>query len=168
MKGSTYFFTSKWYIYYSQKWIIVNTVDIWWQQTWPIWVHEECSIYSIYYYIQISPGTLQVIIQMNFISTHKHGGTRWRSWLRHCATSRKIEGSIPDGVIRILLWHNTSGHTMALGVDTASNRNEYQEYFRGGKGSRCIWLTTLPPSCANCLEIWEPQPPGTLRACPGL
>jgi len=26
----------------------------------------------------------------------------------------------------------------------------------------------LPPSCASCLEIWEPQPPGTLRACPGL
>jgi len=21
---------------------------------------------------------------------------------------------------------------------------------------------------ANCIEIWEPQPPGTLRACPGL
>jgi len=26
-------------------------------------------------------------------------GTRWRSWLRHCATSRKVAGSIPDGVI---------------------------------------------------------------------
>jgi hypothetical protein len=37
-----------------------------------------------------------------------------------------------------------------------------------GKGGRCIELTTLPPSCADCLEIWEPQPPGTLRACPGL
>jgi hypothetical protein len=23
---------------------------------------------------------------------------------------------------------------------------------------------TLPPSCADCLEIWEPQPPGTLKA----
>jgi hypothetical protein len=29
-------------------------------------------------------------------------------------------------------------------------------------------LTTLPPACANCLKIWEPQPPGTLRACQGL
>ena len=29
-------------------------------------------------------------------------------------------------------------------------------------------LTTLPPSCADCLEIWEPQTSGTLRACPGL
>ena len=48
------------------------------------------------------------------------------------------------------------------------NRNEYQEYFLVGKGNRCVKLTTLPPSCADCLEIWEPQPPGTLRACPGL
>jgi len=26
----------------------------------------------------------------------------------------------------------------------------------------------LPHSCANCLEIWEPQSAGTLRACSGL
>jgi hypothetical protein len=54
------------------------------------------------------------------------------------------------------------------GVDSASNRNEYQEYFLGGKGGRFVGLTTLPPSCGDCREIWEPQPPGTLRACPGL
>ena len=29
------------------------------------------------------------------------GDTRWRSWLRHCATSRKVAGSIPHGVIGI-------------------------------------------------------------------
>jgi len=29
-------------------------------------------------------------------------------------------------------------------------------------------LTTLPSSCADCLEIWEPQPLGSLRACRGL
>jgi hypothetical protein len=38
----------------------------------------------------------------------------------------------------------------------------------GGKDGRCVGLTTLPPSCADCLEILEPQPPGTPRACPGL
>jgi len=37
----------------------------------------------------------------------------------------------------------------------------------GGKGGRCVGLTTLPPSCADCHEIWEPQRSGTLRACPG-
>ena len=54
------------------------------------------------------------------------------------------------------------------GVDSASNRNECQEYFLGGKDGRCVGLTTLPPSGADCLEIWEAQPPGTLKACPGL
>ena len=38
----------------------------------------------------------------------------------------------------------------------------------GGKRGRCVGLKTLPPSCAECLEICEPQPPGTVRACPGL
>ena len=36
------------------------------------------------------------------------------------------------------------------------------------KGGRCVGLTTLPPSCAYCLLIWESQTPGTLRTCPGL
>jgi len=47
------------------------------------------------------------------------------------------------------------------------DRNEYQQYFFGDKGSQCIGLTTLPPSCADCFEIWESQPPGTLKAYPG-
>jgi hypothetical protein len=34
-----------------------------------------------------------------------------------------------------------------------------------GKGGRCVGLTTLPPSFADCPEIWEPQPPATLWAC---
>jgi hypothetical protein len=42
------------------------------------------------------------------------GGTR--SWLRHCATSRKVAGSIPDGFIGIFYWHNPSGRAMALGL----------------------------------------------------
>jgi len=42
------------------------------------------------------------------------------------------------------------------------------EIFSGGKGSRCVGLTTLPPSSADCLQIWETQTPGSLRAYPGL
>jgi len=38
----------------------------------------------------------------------------------------------------------------------------------GGKGGRCVKLTTFPPSYADYLEVWETQPPGTLKACPGL
>jgi hypothetical protein len=33
----------------------------------------------------------------------------------HCTTNRKVAGSIPDGVIGIIDWHNPSGRTMALG-----------------------------------------------------
>jgi hypothetical protein len=54
------------------------------------------------------------------------------------------------------------------GVDSVSYRNEYQEHFLRGKGGRCVGLTTLPPSCADCLEIWNPQTPATLRAYPSL
>jgi hypothetical protein len=32
-------------------------------------------------------------------------------------------------------------------------------------GGRCLRLTTLPPSCGNCLEIRERQTPGNLGAC---
>jgi len=42
---------------------------------------------------------------------------------------------------------------MALGYTLSS---EYQEDFLGGKGGRGIGLTTLPPSYADYLEIWEP------------
>ena len=30
-------------------------------------------------------------------------GRRWHSWLRHCDSSRKVTGSIPEGVIDIIL-----------------------------------------------------------------
>jgi hypothetical protein len=50
-------------------------------------------------------------------------------WLRHRATNWKVAGSVPDGVIGIFHSHNHSGP----GVNSASNRNEYQEYFPGVK-----------------------------------
>ena len=62
-------------------------------------------------------------------------GTQWRSWLTHCATSQKVAGSIPNGVTGIFHWPNPSGRTMAPGVDSASNRNGYQEYFLGVKAA---------------------------------
>ena len=45
-----------------------------------------------------------------------YGGTRWRSWFRHCATSQKVAGSIPDGVIGIFHWHNPSSCSLVLGI----------------------------------------------------
>jgi len=94
-------------------------------------------------------------------------GLRWRSWLMFCTTSRNVSGSIPDGVIAIFYWHNPSRPTVALGsiwLLTGISTG----IFPGGKGGRCVELTTLPSSCAYCLDVWEHLPPGTFRACPGL
>jgi len=58
-----------------------------------------------------------------------------------------------------------SGRTMALGssepLKEMSNRNIF--FVGGGKGGRCVGLTTLPPTFADCLEIlgastsWSPK-----------
>ena len=58
---------------------------------------------------------------------------------------------------------------MALGVDSASNRNEYQEHFPGGKGGRCVRLI-LPSSCAVVMQSGNINflgPSGPLQACNG-
>ena len=55
------------------------------------------------------------------------------------------------------------------GVDSAS-KNEYQD-IPGGKGGRCVRVTTLPPSCSECLVIWSlnrPEPSGPHRPVIGI
>ena len=59
--------------------------------------------------------------------------------------------------------------SMCPGVDSAS-KNEYQDT-PGGKGGRCVRLTTLPPSCAECLVNWsinQPEPSGPHRPVIGI
>jgi hypothetical protein len=46
--------------------------------------------------------------------------------------SRKVAGSIPDDFIRIFHWHYPFRPHYGPGVDSASKRNEYQEYLFGG------------------------------------
>ena len=56
------------------------------------------------------------------------------------------------------------------GVDSASNRNEYQEYFLGVKSGRCVRLTNVPPSCAVVMKSGNLnflEPSGPLQACKG-
>jgi hypothetical protein len=52
-------------------------------------------------------------------------------------------------------WNFTLTHSFRShygpGVDSASNRNEYQENFLGGKDGWCVGLTTLPHSGTDCL-----------------
>jgi hypothetical protein len=76
-------------------------------------------------------------------------------------------GSIPNGVIGIFHWHDPSSHTEAWGstqpLTEMSTRNA-----PGGWRRPVLRADNLTASCANCLEIWESQPPGTLSSCPGL
>jgi len=79
------------------------------------------------------------------------------------ATSQKVAGSIRD-LIHIILPAALWSWDRLKPLIEISTRNIPWEV----KVGRWIVLTKLPPSCANYLEIWEPQPPGTLRACPGM
>ena len=87
---------------------------------------------------------------------------------QYCATSRKVAGSILDGHMGFFFIFSSFRPQYGPGVDSVSDINGYQDDFLDGQGSRCIGLTTLPPSYADCLEIQEAHTLGTLGVSPGL
>ena len=62
-------------------------------------------------------------------------GTAVAQWLRCCATNRKVAGSIPAGVSGFFIDIKSFRSHYGPGVDSASNRNEYKEYFLGVKAA---------------------------------
>jgi hypothetical protein len=70
-----------------------------------------------------------MVLQYIIISYYNIMRTAVAQWLRYCATNRKVAGSIPGGVIGIFHWN------FGPGIDSASNRNEYQEHFLGEKAA---------------------------------
>jgi len=62
-------------------------------------------------------------------------GTAVAQWLRWSATNRKVAGSIPAGVSGFFIDIKSFRSHYGPGVDSASNRNEYQEYFLGVKAA---------------------------------
>jgi len=94
----------------------------------------------------------------------KTGGTWWVSWLRHCATSSKVAGSIPAGVIGILHWHNPSGCIMALGSIQPLTEMSTTNISWGGE---CLVHTANSLTTVMCWLSWN-QPPGNLKACTGF
>ena len=60
-------------------------------------------------------------------------GTAVAQWIRCCATNRKVAGSIPAAVSGFFIDIKSFRSHYGPGVDSASNRNEYREYFLGVK-----------------------------------
>jgi hypothetical protein len=60
------------------------------------------------------PGTRYMLRQSQSSRFYQPQNIGW-GVQRHCTSNRKVAGSIPNGVIGIFHWHNTSGRTMALG-----------------------------------------------------
>ena len=64
-----------------------------------------------------------------------HKGTVVAQWLRCCATNRKVAGSIAAGVIRFFIDTKFFRSHYGPGIDSASNRTEYQEHLLGVKAA---------------------------------
>jgi len=95
------------------------------------------------------------------MTVYLQSGTTVAQWLRRYATDQKVAGSIPAGVSGFSIDIKSFRSHHGPGVDSASNRKEYQEYFLGVKADN------LPPSCAvvmksGNLNFLEPSgpPPG--------
>ena len=80
-------------------------------------------------------------------------------------------GRTPDRfqAVSLGIYSVAADISVCPGVDSAS-KSEYQG-IPGGKGGRCVRVTTLPPSCTECLVIWSlnrPEPSGPHRPVIGV
>ena len=92
-------------------------------------------------------------------------------WLRCCATSLKVVGSIQAGVSGFFIDIKSFRSHYGPRVDSVSNRNEYQEHFLWGKGGRCVRLTTYHhpvPLSRNLGTLTSWNPLGLSRPVMGL
>jgi hypothetical protein len=81
---------------------------------------EKCFVFLIHIFLKYS---------------RRLWGIAVAQWLRCCAKSRKVAGSIPSGVIGIFIDVKSLRSHYGAGVDSTCNRNEYQEYFLGVKAA---------------------------------
>ena len=64
-----------------------------------VWISEQTAIVSLYI-TDLLDALMNVVLSVSGIIVMTlmfKRATRWCSWLTHCATSRKVAGSIPDG-----------------------------------------------------------------------
>ena len=95
-------------------------------------------------------------------------GTAVTQRLMCCVTNRKVAGSITDDVTGIFHWHKI----LPIALWLWGRHSLWQKWvpgaFPGGKGGRCLRLTTLPPSCGVVMKSGNLnflEPSGPLQAC---
>ena len=105
-------------------------------------------------------------IQQHWISqTHCLYG----AWGSVVAKALRYESVGPGIEMTLGIYSVAADISVCPGVDSAS-KNEYQD-IPGGKGGRCVGVTTLPPSCVECLLICSlnrPEPSGPHRPVIGI
>ena len=74
-------------------------------------------------------------VRLNRLRLNLSEGTAVAQWLRCYATNLKVAGSIPAGVSGFFIDIKFFRSHYGPGVDSSSNRNEYQEYFLGVKAA---------------------------------
>ena len=105
-----------------------------------MWIIQEPNNYNY--------ETNCILKRKNTESIYNVLGTAVAHWLRCCARNRKVAGSIRAGINGFFIDIKSFRSHYGPGVDSASNRNEYREYFLGVKSGRYVRLTTLPRPCA--------------------
>ena len=81
-------------------------------------------VFNLFYIHKNVPGVINVSNASCLIL-----GTAVAQWLRCCAKNRKVAGSIPAGVYGFFIDIKSFRSHYGPGVDSASNRNEYRDYF---------------------------------------
>jgi len=95
----------------------------------------------------------------------------WRSWLRNCATSRKVAGSIPDYIIRIFHGNNPPGRIMALELtqpltEISTKNISWRVKAVGALGCQIYHLHVPIVLKSGSLKLLEPS--GLDQACNGI
>jgi len=93
----------------------------------PVLIHFAVEAWNLAYFLLVRNVTAKYVIFMTGLCIN--WGTAVTQWLRCCATNRKVAGSIPAGVSGFFIDIKSFRSHCGPGVDSASNRNEYQEYF---------------------------------------
>jgi len=100
---------------------------------------QLCDIYHCCVYSEKSPddGQRNCPKYVEFYSKNKFEklGTAVAQWLKCCVTNRKVTGSISAGVSGFFIDIISFRSNYGPGVDSVSNRNEYQEHFLGVKAA---------------------------------